>query len=1371
MITKALTGTYVSGYLLQSPITALDITATAYIEGAGVTTPAGATQSYSILNAGRVVDTGAGSAGINLTHGGTVTNGSAGYIFGRYGVSMQNAPGRVANYGSIIGSGAAVYLAAGGKVTNGAANDTGALLEGGDGVEVFNSAATLANFGRVVGTGASGRGVVLGQGGDLTNGAANDTGALISSVIAVEADNAPSRITNFGTINATFAAIFSWGGSVTNGSAIDTSAQIQGALGVEMSHTASTLTNFGRIIASGGYQGAYLQATGRITNGSEADTGALIESLAGTGVRTNNQSATIQNFGTIKGGAGYSYAAGVSESPGGALNLTNGSAGDGQSLIEGYNGVILLGAGVVTNYGVIEGNVGGSGRGSCVLFASTSSAGDHLVAEAGSQFEGVALVNQGSVDVVSGTASFNGGLITSGTIFGAGTLSLSGGATQFDVGANLTVAQVAVTGSATMVEIQGDLAYAGAWTQTAGTLSVANAAQVNFSGVGDSFSGTFGGAGAVGFAGGSDTLNGADLAAARMSISGASVTLEGTIANSGTMSINTQDLLIGVGGAALDGGTWALSDSATNRVMGLAASATLDNASATISGAGLLGGGQMNLINRSHATIDGNGQNALIIDTGANQIATSGLIEATGSGGVMIQSAVLNAGMLEAAGGTLTVDGAVRGPGTGLIAGGALVFNSTFAENVTFTGTNGVLALANSQTYTGAITGLSTSGATSLDLVDIGFVSFGEATFSGTAASGVLTVTDGTHTAHVTLIGDYLGATFVAGGDGHTGTVVKLEPGAIHWLNPVSGDFSNASDWSGGAVPGAADVAVLDASGSTPYTVTASATTTVGAIQTAANATLAVSVGVFTAAAGSGFGANVGTISVADGGTFSASGTVDNVGVLALQGVSLAGPHPYLSIGSAGLTLTGGGEVVLADALSAPFQPCPPSYSLDRVTGVTGATLTNVDNTIAGAGWIGLGDIGLVNETKGVIDASLVTDLILDPVGTLVNKGLLESTGPGGLYILRATVDNSSGGVIAAAGDEVYVSFSDIIGGTLTSSGSGYIYCDHGADTLDGATAGPVTNKAYVFVSNDSSITLDGAIDNLDEFEVGTDVQASSLIVGVGGASLTGGGQVALGSTNPLTGITAAAPGATLFNVDNTISGQGQIGAGGLVLINEVGGVIEDTSSLTLTLDTGSNVITNAGLIETTRAGGMTIKSAVANSGTLEAAAGTLTVSGAVSGSGMAEIANSALVFTSTFAENLTFSGPRGVLALAKSQSYTGAITGFSKTGGTSLDLADIGFVSAAEATFSGTATSGVLTVTDGVHTARITLIGDYRASAFTASSDGHGGVVVVDPAAAHRFIAAAASLGAATPGSTVLADSAHPSRPPMLARPGVAIA
>jgi hypothetical protein len=84
-----------------------------------------------------------------------------------------------------------------------------------------------------------------------------------------------------------------------------------------------------------------------------------------------------------------------------------------------------------------------------------------------------------------------------------------------------------------------------------------------------------------------------------------------------------------------------------------------------------------------------------------------------------------------------------------------------------------------------------------------------------------------------------------------------------------------------------------------------------------------------------------------------------------------------------------------------------------------------------------------------------------------------------------------------------------------------------------------------------------------------------------------------------------------------------------------------------------------------------------------------------------------------------------------------------------------------------------VLTVTNGTQTAEINLTGDYLASTFTASSDGHGGTTVVDPtgpAAAQRFIEAAARMAPSAVAITTRTGEPRDAIPPMLARPGAAM-
>jgi hypothetical protein len=120
-----------------------------------------------------------------------------------------------------------------------------------------------------------------------------------------------------------------------------------------------------------------------------------------------------------------------------------------------------------------------------------------------------------------------------------------------------------------------------------------------------------------------------------------------------------------------------------------------------------------------------------------------------------------------------------------------------------------------------------------------------------------------------------------------------------------------------------------------------------------------------------------------------------------------------------------------------------------------------------------------------------------------------------------------------------------------------------------------------------------------------------------------------------------------------------------------------------------------------------------------------------VNGSGTIQINAATADFAAAVSQTVSF-GSSGVLELGDAQAFAGKISGFSHTGTTSLDLGDIAFVSGTTTvSFTGTTASGILAVTDGAHTAKFTLLGNYTKSTFTLSSDGHGGTTVTDPAAA----------------------------------------
>jgi hypothetical protein len=253
-------------------------------------------------------------------------------------------------------------------------------------------------------------------------------------------------------------------------------------------------------------------------------------------------------------------------------------------------------------------------------------------------------------------------------------------------------------------------------------------------------------------------------------------------------------------------------------------------------------------------------------------------------------------------------------------------------------------------------------------------------------------------------------------------------------------------------------------------------------------------------------------------------------------------------------------------------------------------------------------------------------------------------------------------------------------------------------------------------------------------------------------------------------------------NVDNLIEGTGVIGGiksqgKRLVFTNEAAGVVDANAKGNLIFETGVQTVTNAGLIEATNGGVCVVESTVSNTGTLEAAGGTLMLERAVTGSGTVAVAAGTLVITNAgAAEKVTFKGQGGTLELDQSQTYAGKVTGFSLTGQTTLDLRDIGFVAPDEATFSGTSTSGVLTVTDGTHTAHITLVGDYLGATFTAASDGNGGVDVVaasaqTPSVAHFAGAMAGMIGHSAGSGLINARTVNDGRQMMLSAPRLALA
>ena len=124
--------------------------------------------------------------------------------------------------------------------------------------------------------------------------------------------------------------------------------------------------------------------------------------------------------------------------------------------------------------------------------------------------------------------------------------------------------------------------------------------------------------------------------------------------------------------------------------------------------------------------------------------------------------------------------GNVTGDGSAEIDGMATMeFGAAVAQNITFdANASGTLKLIDGDAFNGAISGF--DGNDQLDLADIDFGSGPTMTYAANqdGTGGTLTVSDGTDTANITLLGQYTADGFQTADDQHLGTLMTYHPPA-----------------------------------------------------------------------------------------------------------------------------------------------------------------------------------------------------------------------------------------------------------------------------------------------------------------------------------------------------------------------------------------------------------------------------------------------------------------------------------------------------------------------------------------------------------------------------------------------------------------
>ena len=399
-----------------------------------------------------------------------------------------------------------------------------------------------------------------------------------------------------------------------------------------------------------------------------------------------------------------------------------------------------------------------------------------------------------------------------------------------------------------------------------------------------------------------------------------------------------------------------------------------------------------------------------------------------------------------------------------------------------------------------------------------------------------------------------------------------------------------------------------------------------------------------------------------------------------------------------------------------------------------------------------------VTETWANADGGTGTAFVADnveayapglPIFAWSGNDTLTGAGGNDLFVFAQPIGNDTIYNFNVATDKIDLTgFAGIAGfgdlaGHIAGDGHGDAVITLGASetiTLHGIDAVSLTAGDFVFnqtpvvdnagtmaVSDGAMLPLSGTIDNSGTIALNSSGDEADLEIVGGGLTLQGGGQIVLSDSHENV-IFAAAAGTTLTNVDNAISGAGQIGTGdgNLTLVNEAAGTIDaNYSDGTLTLDTGNTVV-NFGLMEATNGDTLQITDNVSNSGTLAAEGGTLMADGNVSGSGDVIIGGRGHAdFAGAVDQNVAFTGP-GTLELDHSQSFSGTVTGFGA--GDAIDLNDLAYSANETVTWTQGGGSGTLTVNDNGATENITLNGNYTQGEFALTNNGTaaGGTEVI---------------------------------------------
>ena len=440
-------------------------------------------------------------------------------------------------------------------------------------------------------------------------------------------------------------------------------------------------------------------------------------------------------------------------------------------------------------------------------------------------------------------------------------------------------------------------------------------------------------------------------------------------------------------------------------------------------------------------------------------------------------------------------------------------------------------------------------------------------------------------------------------------------------------------------------------------------------------------------------------------------------------------------------TVHSGGELLLSSgAIASAFTVDSggtlilEGYTLSNYVVSAGETVINQGNTpdatVESGGTLsayGGGANGLTIESGGTaVVTGSVFGVPISPATGVTDDGVLmvgglvtgTSVNSGGVEIVTGTVSAST---ISSGGTEIVGTLGVAVATTVSSGG---------LDIVSGSLGYLLSS---VVRSGGEVLVEDGGYANYDDIS-GTLVVSHGAFLGSGDTIESGGVDVVMGNAANVVLTSGAVQivgsggiaGGTIVEsgaVESAVSGGQAYGE-----IISSGGIVIASGSGTL----AGNMVVDGGY-ELVESGAILTENVTISAGTFELGSG-----GLVSGNGVVEA---------------NFAG--GVMVLDTPANFTNAVVAGFGTGD-QIDFGNIGFTAGTtstkgkkggkEVTFTEAASnmSGTLTVTDGVNTANITLLGQYMAANFTATSDGHGGTIITGVSSSTTLANASSAMLAA---------------------------